>query len=238
MNPDTQLNPNRYARIAGALYLTLIFAGMFSVLFVRDKLVIPGDPAATARNIISSESLWRSGIIADLVMHLFDIPIMMVIYALLKPVNKNIALLALLFNIVQTAVLVANKLNIVAALLPLGNADYLKTIDPRILHTQIYLSIKLHDIGFGIGLLFFGCTCLANGWLIRKSNYLPATIGLLMQVAGVCYLASNFLLLSNPTLAPKTFILLMLPCLIAELSFSLWLLIKGVNIKKWEAKIA
>ncbi|MDB5209961.1 MAG: hypothetical protein JWQ30_788, partial [Sediminibacterium sp.] len=142
MNPGPQLNPNRYARIAGALYLTLIFAGMFSVLFVRDKLTIPGDPVATARNIIGSESLWRSGIIADLVMHLFDIPIMLALYVLLKPVNKNIALLALLFNLVQTAVLVANKLNLVAALLPLGNAEYLQAIDPRILQTQIYWSIK------------------------------------------------------------------------------------------------
>ncbi|MES2328714.1 MAG: DUF4386 domain-containing protein [Bacteroidota bacterium] len=238
MNQVIQFNPNRYARIGGALYLLLIFVGMFSVLFVRDKLIIPGDPAATARNIIGSESLWRSGIIADLVMHLLDIPIMLVLYVLLKPVNKNIALLALLFNLVQTAVLVANKLNLVAALLPLGNAEYLHALDPRILQTQLYLSIKLHDIGFGIGLLFFGCTCIANGWLIRKSNYLPGTIGILMQVAGVCYLASNLLLLSNPTLASKIFIFLMLPCLIAELSFSLWLLIKGVNIKKWEARIA
>jgi hypothetical protein len=221
------------ARIGGILYLVLILVGMYAVIFVRDKLIVSEDAAATANNIMASQFLWRTGIVADLLMHVLDIPIMLIIYVLLKPVNKNIALLALLFNLVQTAVLVANKLNLVAALLPLESEDYLKTLDLHQLYAQAYLAIKLHDIGFGVGLIFFGFTCLINGYLVFKSDYLPKTIGVMLQIAGLCYLLNSFIVL----LAPKSAsILFMMPCLVAELSFSLWLIVKAVNVTKWEAK--
>jgi hypothetical protein len=222
------------ARMAGILYLIIIIAGMFSVLFVRNELIISGNPAATAHQLISHESLWRAGIASDLVMHLCDIPVMLIIYILLRPVNRRIALLALLFNIIQTAVLVANKLNLIAALLPLSNNAYFKGMDPQVLYTQSYLAIRLHDIGFGVGLLFFGMTLLANGYLIRKSDYLPKVIGILLQIAGLSYLVSNFTLILAPKAAAQMWLWLMLPCFLAELSFALWLVIKGVNEEKWK----
>lgn len=227
---------NRTARIAGVLYLILIFVGMFAVIFVRDKLIVSGDPTATANNIIASQFLWRTGIVADVIMHVLDIPIMLIIFILLRPVNKNLALLALLFNLIQTAVLAANKLNLVSALLPLQSADYLRSIDPNQLYAQTYLSLKLHDIGFGVGLIFFGFTCLVNGYLIFRSGYLPKAIGVLMQIAGLCYLVNNFTLLLAPNIANSLFPVSMLPCLVAELSFCLWLIVKGVNVTKWEER--
>ena len=229
---------NKTARLAGILYLVLIFVGIFAVLFVRDKLIVSGDVTATANNIRNSQQLWRTGISADLLMHVLDLPIMLVVYMLLKPVNKNLALLALLFNLIQTSVLVANKLNLVAALLPLESMDYLKTMDPHQQDLQVYLSLKLHDIGFGVGLIFFGFTCIVNGYLIFKSNFLPKTIGVLMQVAGVCYLVNNFSLILAPKFANMLFPLGMIPCLIAELSFCLWLILKGVNVARWEETAA
>ena len=147
--------------------------------------------------------------------------------------NKNLALLALLFNLIQTAVLVANKLNLIAALLPLESVDYLKAVDPSELYIQMYLSLKLHDTGFGVGLIFFGFTCLVNGYLIFTSDYLPKTIGVLMQIAGLCYLTNSFILLLVPKFAS---IIFMMPCLVAELSFCLWLIVKGVNVTRWEEK--
>jgi hypothetical protein len=228
-------NIQRSARVAGIFYLVIIIVGMFSVLFVRDQLIVSGDPAATAHHIMGSEFRWRTGIAADLLMHLCDVPVMLVVFILLRRVNKNLALLALLFNLLQTAVLVANKLNLIAALLPLGQAEYLKAFTPDQLYAQAYLAIKLHDIGFGVGLLFFGCTCLINGYLIFRSGFLPKTIGVLIQVAGGCYLVSNFTLLLAPDLAHQTFVPLMLPCLIAELSFCLWLIFKGVDQQQWAA---
>src|SRR6185312_14786482 len=83
-----------YARTGGILYFVLILVGMFAVLLVRDRLIVSGDAAATAQNLIAHQQLWQAGIVADMLMHLLDIPIMLVIYVLLKPVNKNMALLA------------------------------------------------------------------------------------------------------------------------------------------------
>jgi Domain of unknown function (DUF4386) len=224
------------ARIGGLLYLIIILAGMFAVIFVRDKLIVSGDATATANNIMASQLLWRIGIAADLIMHVCDIPLMLIIYILLRPVNKNLALFALLFNLIQTAVLVANKLNLVAALLSLESVDYLKAFEPYQLHAQVYLSLKLHDIGFGIGLIFFGFVCLVQGYLIIRSGYLPRAIGVMMQIAGLCYLTNSFALLLAPKFANMIFPVIMMPCLVAELSFCLWLIVKGVNVTKWEEK--
>src|SRR4051812_10087311 len=91
--------PQFYARVGGALYLVIIACGIFGELFVRSRLIVPGNGAATASNIIAHELLWRMGIACDLLMHLCDVPLMLVFYVLLRPVNRNLALLALLFNL-------------------------------------------------------------------------------------------------------------------------------------------
>ncbi|HYK55627.1 MAG TPA: DUF4386 domain-containing protein [Flavisolibacter sp.] len=232
--PTAETSPQLYARSAGFLYLVLILAGLFSVVFVREKLIVSGNPAATAANLMAHPQLWRAGIGADLFMHVLDVPIMLIIYSLLRPVHKNLALLVLLFNLVQTCVLVANKLNLIAAMLPLQGAGYLRAVETNLLYTQVYLSIKLHDYGFGVGLIFFGFVCLGEGYLIFKSGFLPKTIGVLMALAGLCYLLNSYALLLAPDLEKILFPFIMLPCLVAELSFSLWLLIKGVNVQKWQ----
>jgi hypothetical protein len=238
LSTSSKFSLQTYTRIGGLLYLIIIIAGMFGEVFVRNKLVISGDVTATATNIIASPMLWRIGISADLIMQICDLPLMLLFYLLLKPVNKNLALLNLLFNLIQTAVLVANKLNLLAAFFLLGNSDYLKAFSPEQLHTLAYLSIKLHDFGFAIGLIFFGFVCLIEGYLISKSGYLPKTLGFLMQAAGLCYLTNSFALLLAPQLATILFPVVLIPCFIAELSLALWLLIKGINIVKWEKHLA
>ncbi|QEC68329.1 DUF4386 domain-containing protein [Panacibacter ginsenosidivorans] len=224
---------NKTARIGGILYLIIIAAGFYGEMFVRSKLIVSGNAAATANNIITSQLLWRSGIATDLLMHICDIPLMLIFYLLLKPVDKNLALMSLLFNLIQTAVLVVNKLSLIVALFPLSSRDYLKSFDAQQLYTLAYLSIKAHGYGFGLGLMFFGCTCLIMGYLIFKSGYLPKTIGVLMQIAGVCYLANIF----APESSDKIFPAILLPPFIAELSLCLWLIFKGVNIAVWEKQL-
>ncbi len=233
----TQISPQVYARIGGALYLIIIIIGFCITVFIREKLVVSGDVMTTANNIMASQSLWRIGIAADLIMHVFDIPLMLVIYILLKPVNKNLALLAVLFNLIQTAVLVANKLNLFAALFLLGNVDYLKAFEPQQLHTQAYLSLKLHDYGFGIGLIFFGFVCLIQGYLLFRSGYFPRTLGVLMAIAGLSYLTNSFTLILAPAHAATIFPILVL-ALVGELSLSLWLLVKGVRVEEWKKRAA
>lgn len=228
-------SPQLYARIAGILYLVIILMGIGAEALVRNKLFVSGDANATANNIMNADFLWKMGITADLIMHICDLPVMIILYYLLKPVSKKLALLNLSFNLIQTAVLVLNKLNLLAALFFLGDAEYLKSFTPDQLHTLSYLSIKLHDFGFGIGLIFFGFVCLLEGYLIFRSVYFPKTIGVLMTVAGICYLTNSFVLILAPQFSS---IALLMPCLLAELSFSLWLIFKGVNLSIWKQKVA
>ncbi len=234
--PATETSPQTYARVGGALYLLIIFAGALGELFIRSKLVVPGDAAATASRILASESLWRLGIAGDLVMHVCDVFVMWVLYVLLRPVNRNLALLGLLLNLIQTAVLVANKLTLLVPLFLLGDAAYLKAFDPAQLQTWSYIAIRMHEYGFGVGLIFFGCVCLVEGYLIRKSRYLPKLLGVLMQIAGACYLINSFTLLLAPTVEARLFPAILMPCLLAELSLALWLLVKGVNVGEWKRR--
>jgi|SRR5271154_4641464 len=233
---QAEASPQVYARVGGVLYLLIIVTGLVGEVVVRGRLVVSGDAAATASNIAAAPFLWRIGIAADLLMHVCDVPLMLIFYVLLKPVSKTLALLAVLFNLVQTAALVAYKLTLVVALFLLGDAEYLKAFEPRQLHALTYLSVKADGYGFGMGLIFFGCECLVLGYLIRKSGYLPKILGVLMQIAGVCYLINSFALLLAPKVANVLFPAILLPAFVGELSLCLWLLVKGVNVPRWEEK--
>lgn len=226
-------SPRAYARIAGILYLIIIIAGALGQIFIRGKLIVAGDAVATAGNLMASQSLWRVGIAGDLLMHVFDIPLMLALYLLLKPVNKHLAASAILFNLIQTAVLVVNKLNLLAPLFLLGNAEYLKALEPQQLQALAYLPLRLHDYGFGIGLIFFGCVCLVQGYLIFKSGFLPKTIGVLMAIAGLSYLTNSITLILAPAYTEGVVPVLAL-ALLGELALSLWLIVKGVNLEEWE----
>lgn len=231
-----ELSPQVYARIGGVLYLIIIAAGILGELFVRGTLVVSGDAAATANQIMAAPSLWRIGIAGDILMHVCDVPVMWVFYLLLRPVNRHLALLALLFNLIQTAVLVANKLLLLAPLFLLGNADYLQAFAPDQIQALSYLAIRVHSHGFGVGLIFFGFTCLVMGYLIFRSGYLPWIFGVLLQLAGLSYLINSFALLLAPTFAAQINPAILLPAFIGELSFCLWLLVKGVNVAQWEKR--
>src|SRR5678810_280843 len=101
-----KMSIKQVARIGGVFYLLIIVAGLMGEFFVRAKLIVSGDAAATTNNIESSSLLWRFGIAGDLFMHVCDIPLVLIFYILLKPVSKNLALLAMLFVLTQTAVLI------------------------------------------------------------------------------------------------------------------------------------
>ncbi len=216
------------ARIGGILYLLIITAGIFSEIFVRNKLIVWDNAAETASNIKSSALLWRAGITADLIMHVFDIPLMLIIYILLKPVNKNLAMLGLLFTLIQTAVLVAFKLKLFDALFLTDYAG-MNTAQTSQLNALAFIAIRSDAYGFCIGLLFFGFACIINGYLIFKSGYIPKFIGVLIQIAGLCYIINSVAQFINPGMAAIISPGILIVPFIAELSFCLWLLIKGVR---------
>ena len=232
------MSPKTLARIGGALYVFIIVAGIFGELFVRNALIVSGDAAATAANIAAHEGLWRLGIAGDLLMHVADLPLLVIFYVLMRPVNRDLALLVVLFDAVQSAVLVASKMNLLTPLFALGDAAYLEAFAPDQLQALAYLSMRMDANGFGFGLIFFGCGCLVFGWLIRRSGYLPRILGALIQLAGACYLVNSFALILAPALAGKLFPAIMLPPFLAETSLALWLLIKGVDVPRWNARAA
>jgi uncharacterized protein DUF4386 len=232
----TDISPQRYARIGGLLYLIIIVAGAVGEIFVRGSMIVSGNAAATANNIVASPLWWRVGIAGDLVMHMCDIGVMLVLYVLLRPVSRNLARFALLSNLIQTAVLVANKLTLLIPLFLLGGASYLKAFTLEQLQALSYVALRVHDLGFGVGLIFFGMTCLALGSLIYRSGYLPKVFGILMPIAGAAYLINSFALILAPAFASKLFPLIMLPPFAAETSLAVWLLVKGVNEPMWRAR--
>lgn len=235
-NTRTETSPNFYARIGGLAYLFIIIAGAAGELFIRNTLLVQGNAAATANNIAASPLLWRIGITGDLLMHVCDLIVAIVYYKLLRPVNKDLALLSVLFGLIQTAVLVANKMNMVMPLL-LENADYLKAFTPEQLQAWTYLSVKAHGYGFGIGLIFFGFECLIDGYLIIRTGYLPKVLGIMIQIAGLCYLINSFAMILAPNLANRISPAILLPPFVGELSICLWLIFKGVDLVKWKERV-
>ncbi|MET0230651.1 MAG: DUF4386 domain-containing protein [Rhodanobacteraceae bacterium] len=232
----TPISPRTLARIGGALYVFIIVAGVFGELFVRNGLIVAGDATATAANIAAHEGLWRIGIAGDLAMHIADLPLLLIIYLLVRPVSASLALLVVLFDAVQTAVLVATKLQLMLPLFLDSGAGYLGAFDPAQLHALAYLSLRMDSHGFGFGLIDFGCGCLVLGYLIRHSGYLPKLIGTGMQIAGACYLVNSFALILAPTLASAMVPAILLPPFVAETSFALWLLFRGVDEARWNAR--
>jgi hypothetical protein len=237
-NKTVENSPQEYARIGGALYLAIIVLGAFAEGFVANKLIVTGDAAATAANILGSPQLWRFSVAGDLIVVLCAVPLLWIEYLLLRPVSKQLVLLAVLFNLVSLAVEAISKLFLLIVVPTLGSADYLKAFDPHQLQILANLALSSHDIAFNIALIFFGFTCLVNGYLIFRSGYLPKFVGILMQIAGLSYLTACFAALFAPAFADRITPAILLPPLIGESSFCLWLLLKGVNIAKWKERVS
>jgi Domain of unknown function (DUF4386) len=216
--------------------------GAFGELGVRKALLVPGDPMATANAIASSPLLWRLGVAGDLLMHVFDIPVIVILYVLLRPVNRDLAIFATLINVVQTAVLALNKLNLIVPILLVSGVDAANA--PKVfvgftteqLNSLSFAAIQLHSYGFGIGLIFFGVACLARGVLIYRAGFFPKSLGVLIFVAGIAYLVNSFALIVAPNVAALLFPAILLPPLVGEGAFAVWLIARGVRLQAWNAR--
>jgi hypothetical protein len=229
---ENEISPQAWARIGGVLYLIVIAAGVGGELLVRDRLIVPGDATATSENIRSFELLWRLAIAANLFHLACAVALGLVFYVLLRRVDRDLALLAVLFNIVCIAIEAISKVFLLPSLFVLGKAAYLQAFTPEQLHALAYLSNRSHTVGFNVSLIFFGWECLVLGYLISRSRFLPRALGVLMLVAGAAYLTNSFAVLLAPGLAN---IALLFPAFVAELLLALWLLVKGVDERQWHA---
>lgn len=225
-----ETSPLVYARTAGLLYLIIIVSGIYSEVFIRSSLVVAGDAAATAANVVASEGLFRFGFLADSIMLLSDVAIAVLFYVLLKPVSKTLALTAAAFRLTQAAVLGFNLLNYYAALLLINAAGYAAAFSPDQLHALALLFLDMHSHGYDLGLIFFGLSNLVLGYLVIRSEYFPGLLGYGLIAAGLVYLTGSFTRFLSPDYISLIEPIYIVP-LAAELAFCLWLLVKGVRVR-------
>jgi hypothetical protein len=234
---SAEVLPQTYARIGGILYLFIIVAALFGESFVRDNLIVWHDAAATAGNILDSETLFRVGLAGEMLTCVCDVALALILYVLLRPVIHSVALLAAFFRLTFVAIYSVAKLFEIAALAALGGADYLKALNAEQLHEMAYLFLRAHALGYGASLLFFGFSTFFFGYLIFRSGYLPRVLGTLLMIAGVGYAGFSLMQMLAPAFAGRyLFPWLMLPGFVAELGLALWLTVKGVNIPMWNAR--
>ncbi len=227
------LSPQTQARIAGVLYLIVIAGGIFAELFVRGRLVVHGDAAATAHNIMAHQLLYRMGFAVELFYCVCNVPITVIFYNLFKVVNRNVALMMVILDIVVNTIESISLLFHFAPLLILGGGHHLAAFSPEQLQVASYLSIQLFEHGFAICLVFFGFDCFAMAYLIYKSTFLPRIIGVLLAIEGVGYLVNSFTLFLAPALQPRIFPYFAITA-IAEIALCLWLIVMGVNVQRWK----
>ena len=222
-----------YARIAGILFLISMVAGGFGEFYVPTTLIVSGNAAATAANIIARDSFFRMGFAAYLVEGICDIALSLVFYRLLRPVQKDVALLAAFFGLVSTAVFAVCELFYFAPSFILGGADYLKTFSPDQLNTLTLLSLKFYGYGGMIFLAFYGIATGIRAYLIYRSGYLPRFLGVIMGLAGLGFVLKNLTVVLAPAYASDFFIL---PMMVSGLTITIWFLVKGVDARKLEAR--
>ncbi len=233
--PD--VSPRRYARIAGLLYLIVIVGGVFAEIFVRGRLVVHGDAAATAHSILTHESLYRLGFAVEVFYCACNVPLTFLLYKLFKVVNKSFALLVVFFSLVGTAIESVSLLCHFAPLVLLGSGPQASAFAPEQLQAATYMSLRLFECGFALALVFFGFFCLSLAYLIFRSTFFPRFIGVLLVIEGLLYLTNSFANFLAPAIAARIFPFLAVSG-VAEVSLCLWLLVVGVNVQRWQEQAA
>src|ERR1700691_1174355 len=219
--------PRPRARLTGVVYLFYFLTAVLGEVFLKG-LVVDGDAAATANNILAHQSLFRLGLATGLIATACYIAVTALFYDLFKPVNRGLSLLAAFFSLVGCAILAFASLFQVAPLVVLGSGRYLSVFPAEQLRSLAYLFLELYGEGVNICFVFFGVYCVLIGYLVFRSEFLPKALGVLMVLAGMGWLTFLSPPLAN-YLLPYTLILGFL----AELALMLWLLVMGVNVARW-----
>jgi hypothetical protein len=232
-----ETSPQRYARIAGLLYLIIIAFGIWSEVFVRATLIVPGDAAATADAIAASDGMLMLSFAADTVMLIADVALAVLFFVLFRPVSRTLSAIAAAFRLIQAAVIAAALLNQFAASWLLGGGVATEALGPEQIQALAAFFLDLHGHGYDLGLIFFGVSCLLLGALIVRSGFLPWLLGLLAMAAGVVYLVGSYTVFLLPDYA-ETVQPIYVIALVSEVALCLWLLIRGVNAERWRAAAA
>jgi hypothetical protein len=226
-----ETSPLYRARVAGFLYLTLLPLGIFG-LYVSSILIAPGDAATTAHRIMASESLFRLSIVSALLVQIVNVFVVLALYKLLKPVNKDMALLMVVLLLLGVPIAMLNELNHFAVLLLLSGADYLAPFTASQLQALVPLFLALHNLGVSIAGMFWGLWLFPMGYLVLKSGFLPRILGILLIIGCFGYLIDSF----AAFLLPNSEVNVAILTFWGEVLLPLWLVIKGVNLGQWNKR--
>jgi hypothetical protein len=225
-----ETSPIVRARVAGFLYLIANLFAPITLLYLPSRLIVRGDAAATASNVLASESLFRWGIVLSLFTFLAQIFLVLALYQLLNIVNRNMAALMVIFSLAAVPISMLNELTQLAALQLLSGADYLNVFTSQQLDALAYFFLRLHGQGLNIAQIFWGLWLFPMGYLVLKSGFLPRILGILLMIACFGYVIQSF----SAFLGYNVSLILFTGW--GELLLLLWLLIKGVNVEQWKAR--
>jgi len=230
MERITEVSPRFQARMAGVIALITATSGFAAI--VRGRLVVFGDAAATAHNILSHELLFRLAFAGDVLATLY-IAYTLLLYGLFRPVNRRLSLLAAVFSLVGCAVGTLNCLFQLAPLIVLGGAQSLSAFNAEQLQALALIFLKLHAQGYTISMVLFGSYNLMIGYLIYRSTFLPRILGVLLAISGLCYLVNCFANFLAPSFAAHLLPYILMPGG-TELLLALWFVVMGVNPQRWK----
>jgi hypothetical protein len=225
MQPTT-----RAARVAGLLYVLMGATAPFTLIYLPRKLIVPGNAAATASNVLASEMLFRIGIVAALISSVAFVFLVMALYRLLSGVNKSHASVMVVLVLVSVAIGFVNEVNNIAALILFRGADFLSVFDKPQLDALGMLFLRLRGQGLVVNEIFWGLWLFPFGLLVMRSGFIPRILGVLLIVNGFAYLVASLTSLLLPAYAGVVNQLLLIPET-GELWVMLWLLIKGVRVQ-------
>lgn len=229
-NYTAKTSPLFTARLAGFLYLLVVPLGIFGSLYVPSRLIVSGDAAATANNLMASETLFRLAIVSDLLAPLVLIFVVLFLYKLLKPVDKNMAWLMVIFLLLGVPIALLSKANQFIALQLLSGADYLTVFTQEQLQALALLFLRLHDRAGTIAAIFWGLWLFPMGYLVFQSGFFPRILGILLMIACFGYVINSFSIFLGYTVN------IGLLAALGEVLFILWLLIKGVDAEQWKKR--
>jgi hypothetical protein len=217
------------ARIAGALYLLTILTGIFSAGYVSGKLVVNGDAATTAANILAHRGLLQLGFAVYLIEMACQVAITALFYDLLKPAGRSVSLVAAFLGLTGCIIKTFSRVFFIAPLFILGGAHYLSVFSGEQLQALALLFLKVNDSGAGVALVFFGFYAILTGYLIIRSTFLPRILGVLSVFGGLGWLTFLY-----PPLGGRLFPFIAIFAILGAASLIFWLLLKGVNEQRWK----
>ena len=224
------------ARIAGLIYLAMIFVAPFSLIYVPGKLIVRGNAGATADNILAHETMFRLSIVGDLLGQVIFICLGVALYRLLREVNKTWALLMLSFVLVSAAVCFLNVVNDIAALILFRGGEFLAVFDKPQRDALAMFFLRLYSYGQFIAEMFWGLWLFPLGLLIYRSRFMPRLLGAWLMADCFGWLVLSFTALFYRENYNALFGYLQ-PLFFAEMALMLYLLIRGANVKPLESTV-